>query len=186
MGADPDAEDLAASLSEPQRFAAVFERHAAGVHRYISYRLGAELADDLTAETFLLAFRGRANFDPARGAVTAWLFGIATNLVRHHRRDEWRRSRISRAAALAPRVDDDLAEGVTRREELRAAVARLDRGSRDVVLLVAGAGLSYEEAAAALSIPVGTVRSRLSRARSRLTAGSGTRIQLPAKGSDTR
>jgi len=102
--------------------------------------------------------------------VSAWLFGTATNLVRHHRRDEQRRMRLDRKAVLGgppPPADEDFAEQIARRSELGKAIADLDRKTRDVVILVAGAGLTYEETAAALAIPVGTVRSRLSRARSR-------------------
>jgi RNA polymerase sigma-70 factor (ECF subfamily) len=170
---DEDEEDLLASLGEPARFAAIFERHVVAIHRYLSYRVGTDLADDLSAETFLRAFRGRDHFDSSKGSVRAWLFGIATNLVSHHRRDTKRCLRLDRKAASEQsplRRDSDFAESVTGCSDLARAIGQLDRKLRDVVLLVAGVGLSYEEAAVALSIPVGTVRSRLSRARDQVRA----------------
>jgi RNA polymerase sigma-70 factor (ECF subfamily) len=185
---EQDEEDLLASLSEPTRFTAVFERHIIEIHKYLSYRVGADLADDLAAETFLRAFKGRRNFDSSKGSVTAWLFGIATNLVRHHRRDEQRRLRLDRKIALGESshaTNEDFVDQVVRRSDLDLAIARLDRRSRDVVLLVAGAGLTYGQAAAALKVPVGTVRSRLSRARSQVRLGGGETDPL-SKGADPR
>lgn len=179
----PDVTDeklLAASLGTPERFAAIFDRYAAVVHGYLSRRVG-ELADDLLSETFLLAFRGRAGYVRGRGPVRAWLFGIATNLVRRHARDEERRYRaFSRAAGqveptteldeIAGRVDAQALRG-----ELADALAALAGEDRDVLLLWTYPQLSYAEIAAALGIPVGTVRSRLHRARSRVRDRLGGR-----------
>src|SRR5437879_1580712 len=81
---------LCASWQEPDRFAELFHRYFAEIHRYIARRLGVDVADDLAAETFLAAFRKRAGFDPERGAVRPWLYGIATNLIGSHRRAERR------------------------------------------------------------------------------------------------
>src|ERR1044071_444566 len=89
---------LAESLATPERFAVIFDRYAPVVHGYLSRRVGA-LADDLLSETFLLAFRGRTGYTPGRAPVRAWLFGIATNLVRRHARDEERRYRAFGRAA---------------------------------------------------------------------------------------
>jgi RNA polymerase sigma-70 factor (ECF subfamily) len=184
---DEDEEDLLASLSESSQFSAIFERHVSEIHRYLSYRVGADLADDLTAETFLRAFEGRRGFDSSKGTVPAWLFGIATNLVRHHRRDERRRFRLDHEVASAgspSRAGDDFVDRVASRSDLRKAIAQLDGKSRDVVVLVAGAGLSYEETAAALAIPLGTVRSRLSRARSQVRSRLGPEPDPLTKGAD--
>ncbi|MEV5705507.1 sigma factor [Actinoallomurus sp. NPDC052274] len=86
-----DAELVAASLREPHRFALVYDRYFDDIHRYLAARPGREDADDLAAETFLIAFRRRADFDASRGgAVRPWLYGIATNLVSQHRRTEQR------------------------------------------------------------------------------------------------
>ncbi len=189
MQLDEDEVDLLASLSESSRFTAVFERHVSGIHRYLSYRVGRDLADDLTAEVFLRAFKGRRSFDSSKGSVSAWLFGIATNIVRHHRRDEQRRFRLDQRAALGepgPGTDGDFADFVVSRSDLDSAIAKLDQKSRDVVLLVAGAGLSYEETAAALAVPLGTVRSRLSRARNQVRSQLGPQLNPLREGADRR
>ena len=185
---DDDEVDLLASLSESSRFTAVFERHVSGIHRYLSYRVGRDLADDLTAEVFLRAFKGRRTFEASKGSVSAWLFGIATNIVRHHRRDEQRRFRLDQRVLgePGPSSGGDFADFVVSRSDLDSAIAKLDQKSRDVVLLVAGAGLSYEEAAAALAVPLGTVRSRLSRARNQVRSQLGPQLDPLTEGADRR
>ncbi len=181
--ADSDASVIARSRDEPEEFAALFDRHADAVHRYAARRLGGEAADDLVAETFTTAFQQRHRYDPARGAGTdarPWLFGIATNLVSRHRRAEARRFKaMARVPALADH-DEPLADRAADRvmaravrRELAAALAALPARHRDVLLLVAWGDLSYEEAAQALGIPVGTVRSRLHRARTKLREALG-------------
>src|ERR1700733_14133583 len=172
--ADPVSDDaavLAESLRQPERFGHIYDLHFAGIYGYIASRLGPDDADDLTAETFIDAFRRRASFDPARGAVRPWLFGIATRLVAQHRRAEARRYRALARTPLEPDPgghDERVAARVSaqaRREPLLRALAGLSDDDRDVLLLIALGGLSYEEVATALSIPPGTVASRLSRAR---------------------
>ncbi|MGY1832723.1 RNA polymerase sigma factor [Geodermatophilus sp. SYSU D01180] len=164
-----DAEVLAGSLAEPELFATLFDRHAAAVHRYLGRRVG-ELADDLLSETFLVAFRRRADYRPERLDVRPWLIGIATNLVHGAARAERRRYRALARAAAEPdaRPDDDphdRLDAQALRGPLAAALAGLKAPDRDVLLLVAWGDLSYEEVAAVLDVPVGTVRSRLHRAR---------------------
>jgi RNA polymerase sigma factor (sigma-70 family) len=177
----PDLTDedlLADSLTTPERFAVIFDRYAPVVHGYLSRRVGG-LADDLLSETFLLAFRGRSGYAPGRGPVRAWLYGIATNLVRRHARDEERRYRaLGRAAGHAePAAElDEVAGRVDAqalRRELAEALAALPREDLDVLLLWTYPQLSYAEIAAALDIPVGTVRSRLHRARGKVRAQLG-------------
>ncbi|MFD0683632.1 RNA polymerase sigma factor [Actinomadura fibrosa] len=171
-----DAALVAASVRDADRFTAVYDRHFAGVHRYVAGRLGPQAADDVVAETFLSAFRRRASFDPAKGQVRPWLFGIATNLVAQHRRAETRRYRALARVAPAPDDgghEDRVAATVTAERmqpRLASALAALSRKDRDVVLLVALAQLTHEEVAAVLGIPYGTVGSRLSRARRKLRA----------------
>ncbi|MEV6521926.1 RNA polymerase sigma factor [Longispora sp. NPDC051575] len=160
------------SRDDPEYFAAVFDRHAVAVHRYLARRVGTGHADDLLGQTFLLAFEQRSRYDPDRADARPWLYGIATNLLRRHRRDE---ARLLRALAepapcdpteqIAARVD---ASGMSRR--LAAALGRLTRADRDTLLLFAWAELSYEEISRALAIPTGTVRSRLHRARAQVRA----------------
>jgi hypothetical protein len=85
-GPGTDEHVLAISLGQPEAFGELYARHCAVVFRYVAGRLGPDAADDLAAETFLAAFRRRHRFDPDRGAVRPWLFGIATNLVAQHHR----------------------------------------------------------------------------------------------------
>ncbi|GIE29139.1 DNA-directed RNA polymerase sigma-70 factor [Actinoplanes italicus] len=170
------------SVREPDRFAPLFDRHAVAIHRYLARRIGAP-ADDLLAETFLIAFRRRAAYQPLGLEVRSWLFGIATNVLHRHVRQEERRYRaLARAVAEQPRphADDsaeDRVDAAALRSDLAAALARLKPGDRDALLLLAYAQLSYAEIAVALEIPVGTVRSRISRAR-KITRAA---LSLPAE-----
>jgi RNA polymerase sigma-70 factor, ECF subfamily len=171
-----DAAVIAESLHRPERFAAIYDRYFAEIYRYVAGRLGPDVADDLAAETFTDAFRKRAQFQPSRGALRPWLYGIATNLVARHRRVEARRlNALARADRRAAADTDDLADLADRaaarvsaqqlRKPLARALAQLPDHDRDVLLLVSLADLSYDEVAAALGIPAGTVGSRLNRAR---------------------
>ncbi|WP_214107657.1 RNA polymerase sigma factor [Acrocarpospora catenulata] len=165
---------------DPDGFAALYDRHFAEIYGYVAARLGRQVADEVAADTFLTAYRKRHSFDPARGEVRPWLYGIATRLVSDHRRSETRRLRaLLRLPAdgeaenghedrVATRVD---AAGVQGR--LAAALAELSDGDRDALLLVALAGLTHEETARALDIPAGTVGSRLNRARRKVRAALG-------------
>jgi RNA polymerase sigma factor (sigma-70 family) len=167
---DADARDLFASRIEPERFAALFDRYHSDVRRYAASRLGGERADDTAAETFLVAFRTRGRYrEQAGGSVRAWLFGIATNLIRRQHRDEERRYRAMAKLPLDPpaTADDavDRAAAALMRPALARALAALPTRDRDVLLLVAVAQLNYAEVSAALGVPPGTVGSRLNRAR---------------------
>ncbi len=174
MEAGSDAQIIAASRVEPLVFAAVFDRHYDAVHRYLARRVGLDLADDLAAETFTTAFDVRRRYDTARPDARPWLFGIATNLLRHHHRGEARRLRAY-ARLDRPADPDGGFGGVEARLDagragpaIADALTRLSAGDRDVLLLSAWADLRYEEIAVALRIPIGTVRSRLHRARRRV------------------
>jgi RNA polymerase sigma factor (sigma-70 family) len=175
-----DSELIARSVTEPEAFAVLFDRHASAVHRYLGRRVG-ELADDLLSETFLIGFRRRADYRAERVEVRPWLIGIATNLVHGHVRSEQRRYRaLARAAAEPADHGADPGEGTDRldaqamRGPLAAALAGLKGRDRDVLLLFAWGQLSYDEIAAVLDVPVGTVRSRLNRARRQTRAALGT------------
>jgi RNA polymerase sigma factor (sigma-70 family) len=180
--AESDARIIAASASDPQLFALIFERHYDAVFSYVGRRVGQEIADELAAETFLVAFRARQRYDAARPIARPWLLGIATNLLRHHHRTEVRRfrayARLERPGPSAGDFDraDARLDAARARPYLLRALADLSREERDAVLLLAWADLSYDEIAHALGIPIGTVRSRLHRARVRmreLLAASG-------------
>jgi RNA polymerase sigma factor (sigma-70 family) len=169
-----DAVIIERSWLEPEQFAALFDRHAPLIHRYAARRIGREAADDLVADTFLAAFGKRRRYDSRFTDARPWLYGIATNLIGQHRREEIRQYRIRQAAipdldlpGHAERVVADVTARSTR-ELLNAALAGLPEGDRDVLVLIAWEQLTYDEAARALEIPVGTVRSRLNRARTRL------------------
>ncbi|MTE18681.1 sigma-70 family RNA polymerase sigma factor [Streptomyces sp. TRM43335] len=177
---DSDARVIERSRDEPEVFAELFDRHADAVHRYVARRLGAQAAEDLMADTFTIAFQQRHRYDTGRADARPWLFGIATNLIGRRRRAEARRFRaLSRLPAPADH-EEGVAERATARagarqvgRELAAALAALPARNRDVLLLVAWADLGYEETARALGVPVGTVRSRLSRARGTLREALG-------------
>jgi RNA polymerase sigma factor (sigma-70 family) len=171
----PDAEVIIASLTDPERFTTLYQRYAGEIHRYVAGRLGPDTADDLMAETFLEAFRHRGRYDAERAGVRPWLYGIATNLIGRQRRSEIRFYRaIARTGVdpsiepMEPVIDRLSAEGM--RGALAAGMARLNQGERDVLVLVAGSGFAYEEVAQALGISVGTVSSRLFRARKKMRA----------------
>jgi len=177
-----DADDAAViqlSRHEPEYFTELFRRHAPYIQRYVVRRLGQDPADDIVAETFLLAFRQRDSYDQTRSDARPWLYGIATNLIGRHRRAEIRLYRaLARTGAdpvtesFTDRIDDRVSASTAGRR-LAAALARLSAELRDTLLLVAWGDLSYEETATALGVPVGTVRSRISRARSALRRSLG-------------
>jgi RNA polymerase sigma factor (sigma-70 family) len=173
MGAD--AALIAKSVSAPECFASLFDRHAPVIHSYVARRLGPDAADDLTAEVFLVAFQRRRAYNAAYADARPWLYGIATNLVGRRRRDEarWlraiaRSSGDSPAESFAEQVTDRVAAQAIR-GRLASALGRLPGGQRDVLLLTAR-GLSCQEVAAALGVPPGTVASRLARARRKVRA----------------
>ena len=174
-----DASIIECSLRDPEAFSALYELHAADVHGYVARRLGTEVADDLMAETFVIAFRRRHAYDLSRSDARPWLYGIVANLVRRHRRAEARRWRAM-AHAAAPTQSESLSDAVEARvsaqavrRELAAALAALPARHREVLLMVAWADLSYEATAEALDLPIGTVRSRIHRARGALRAALG-------------
>ncbi|TWP44287.1 RNA polymerase sigma factor [Lentzea tibetensis] len=172
-----DAELIERSLRVPETFATIFDRHAPHIQRYLARRLGQQVADDLLAETFLAAFAKRGRYDLGRPDARPWLYGIATNLVGQHRREEVRRYRMPSVVPDESDHADRVAADVTAqamRSMLTGALASLSTADRDVLLLIAWEQLSYDEVAAALGVPVGTVRSRLHRARRKVREALGT------------
>ncbi|HWH97843.1 MAG TPA: sigma-70 family RNA polymerase sigma factor, partial [Pseudolysinimonas sp.] len=155
-----------------------YDRHAALMHRYAARRVGRVAADDVMSETFLVAFERRASFDLAVDDARPWLYGIATTLLKKHVRLEiasWR----GIVAAGSAEVDVDAIEAVGSRLDAETSVSRLGTAlrrmharDRDVLLLHAWADLDYQAIADALNVPIGTVRSRLNRARRVLRAAS--------------
>lgn len=170
-----DSDAISASATTPAEFAAIFDRHFDAVHAYLQRRIGRDLADELSAEAFLIAFDGRARYDPSRPDARPWLFGIATNLLHRHRRHELRELRAYARSAADPVLDafdgvDARIDASGTRRKLVGALAGVPADELDALLLFAWADFSYTEIAEALEVPIGTVRSRLSRARARTRA----------------
>jgi RNA polymerase sigma factor (sigma-70 family) len=176
---------------DPEAFRELFDEHARSVYNH-GFRLTGDwsVAEDVVSLTFLEAWRLRGRVDTdAAGPLRAWLLGIATNVARNVRRAA---RRYDGALARLPRPDPepDLAEEVVARladrerlARVRAALAALRPPEREVLALCVFAGLDYAEAAQALEVPVGTVRSRLSRARRRLDQlVAAGRITAPGAG----
>ena len=173
-----DAACLSDSLRDPQQFTVIFERHAASIHRYLNRAAEKSDVDDLLSEVFVAAFRSRHRYNADFPDARPWLFGIATNVLRHHRRSKARyRSLLNRVqeddprSHLPPEEHGALIEQLAVGDEtalIRTALLRLEPKYRDVLMLSAGPQLSYEEIARVLGTPVGTVRSRLHRGRGKL------------------
>lgn len=156
-------------------FAELFDAHARQLRGYLAGRVGDAAADDLVAETFLVALKRRHSYDAERAPVKGWLYGIATNLVREHVRRETRGRRAWLRAVGRPEPDHggavaDRVDAQRHTELLTRALAGLRDEDRDALLLTSWAGLSPTEVAAALGEPASTVRSRLHRVRTRLQA----------------
>ncbi|MFC7591462.1 RNA polymerase sigma factor [Nonomuraea antimicrobica] len=165
-----DADLIRRSVREPETFATVFDRHAPALHRYAARRLGPDSAEDVVSETFLAAFEHRRRYRLGQADARPWLYGIASNVIGKRRRREVARYRAYVRGGVDPAeitggpVEDGVGT-LAVNGPLVAALAGLRAGDRDTLLLVAWAELTYEETAEALKVPVGTVRSRLNRAR---------------------
>jgi RNA polymerase sigma-70 factor (ECF subfamily) len=170
----------------------IFERHSAEILRYAHARLGPDLAQDVLAETFLAAFSRRARYDGSRADARPWLYGIAIRQISRHRRAEQRARRaLARVPAeiVAADFGDRSAERVTAqqlRPRLAAVLSGLPRRDRELLLLIAWAGLSYEESAKALGVPVSTVRSRLHRIRAKTRQALGGANPIHVTPEETR
>jgi RNA polymerase sigma factor (sigma-70 family) len=185
-----DATLIALSVTDPEAFAAIFDRHATEIHRYAARRLGEAIAEDVVGETFLVAFRRRDRYQQAYPDARPWLYGIATNMISRHRQAEVRFYRALARTGVDPAVESPADQVLARvsaageRRSLAAALARLSASDRNTLLLVAWGGLSYDQTASALRIPVGTVRSRLNRARRKVREALGGAIIDSTEASD--
>ncbi|MCY7290152.1 MAG: RNA polymerase sigma factor [Cryobacterium sp.] len=184
MSTDGDIIEL--SQREPQAFAEVFDLHATVVESFLRRRLGAEAAEDTLSETFLVAFRRRGSFDHVWESARPWLLGIAARVAARHRATEAKHWRAVESAAAAGehasgggieeavgRIDAGLAIRI-----LAPRIAALSVKDRETLLLHAWSGLTHEEIAQALGIPVGTVGSRLNRIRRKLVPPGSPAVQL--------
>lgn len=172
-----DSRRIVASLVDPPAFAAIFDRHAAVLLQYLTRRVGASEAEGLLGELFRIAFESRGRFDTSRTDARPWLYGIAANLVmKHHRNRARHDGALGRLASARfdpseSSFEDRVVDADANAQLLAAVVRAIDELpdiDREAVLLYAWQGLSYAEIGEALDIPVGTVRSRLNRARSAL------------------
>ena len=177
---DPQAETaLVARMQQGDEaaFTALYRRHRDGVYRFaLLYCGSAAVAADVTQDAFVHFITQAAQFDPARGTVGGWLCGVARNIARRHmagREDATDPADLHDDTRLdEERIDrDSPLERVLRAEsaeEVRRAVAALAPHYRDVLILCELSDLTYAEAAQVCGVEIGTVRSRLSRARSAL------------------
>jgi RNA polymerase sigma-70 factor (ECF subfamily) len=168
-----DAEVMGRSLDEPEAFGLIYDRHAAALLRFLGRRVGAQVAAGLIGELFRIAFERRRTFDTSRATALPWLYGIGANLLLKHRRGEARRLRASAQMVAALEVPDTRAGAAALDARLlfprvADAIEALPDGEREALLLFAWEDLSYQSVAEALELPIGTVRSRLNRARARL------------------
>jgi len=173
MSSPSDAEVIGRSLGEPEAFGVIYDRHAATVLRFPGRRAGAQVAEGLVGELFRIAFERRKTFDASRASALPWLYGIGSNLLLKHRRGEARRLRTSARMASAGEAADRRASAAALDARLlfprvADAIEALPDAERETLLLFAWEDLSYQSVAEALELPIGTVRSRLNRARARL------------------
>jgi RNA polymerase sigma factor (sigma-70 family) len=167
-----DAEVIGRSLDQPEAFGLIYDRHAPSLLRFLGRRVGAEVAEGLAGELFRIAFERRRTFDMSRPSALPWLYGMGANLLLKHRRGEARWLRASARMAAG--------EGTDTRASARAldahvlfprvadAIEALPDGERAALLLFVWEDLSYQSVAEALQLPIGTVRSRINRARTQL------------------
>jgi RNA polymerase sigma factor (sigma-70 family) len=172
--AGEDRDFIAASFEDPEAFAAIFDRHFGAVHRFLDRRVGTDAAGRLAGEVFRIAFERRDRFDPTRASALPWLYGIAHKQVLGEYRSRGRHLRAIGRLSAERTIDDVTAEIEARVDAAAAwpgilgALRQLSDGERDVLLLVAWEEMAYDEVADTLGIPIGTVRSRMHRARARL------------------
>jgi RNA polymerase sigma factor (sigma-70 family) len=171
-----------AAKGEAECFGLIFDRHGAAVHAYCRARSTDDIdesAADLVSVVFLEAWRRRRSVMIESDSALPWLIGVARRVMLHRARTVRRHraalARLSSGTSLPLSHVDDIADDVARRLDdgrrlsaVRSAFARMRESDRDVLLLCVWGGLDYQSAAVALGVPVGTVRSRLSRARLRL------------------
>ena len=167
---DTDADIIVASLTAPENFGAIFDRHAAAVLRYLVRRIGSDEAGTVLGEVFRIAFERRESFEATHVSALPWLYGIATHQLLNHRRSQVRRLRA--CADLALRAERCIGDGGLEANvvlpKLIEALESLPEAERSSLLMSAIDELSYDDIAVALQVPIGTVRSRIHRARQRV------------------
>lgn len=169
-----DADVIAASVNDPDRFGVIWRRHGEAIYRYALRRTGRTNARDIAAEAFLRAFEKRGRYRKLRENCLPWLYAIAYNVIRERGRKA-NRHKESYLAASEP-LDGWFEDGVEERvvaqsvgNELNEALAVLSDDDRETLLLFALERLTYSEIATTLGVPPGTVASRINRARRIIT-----------------
>jgi RNA polymerase sigma factor (sigma-70 family) len=172
MSVPSDAEVIGRSLSDPEAFGVIYDRHAPTLLRFLGRRAGAKVAEGLVGELFRIAFERRKTFDVSRASALPWLYGIGANLLLKHRRGEARRLRANARMAADEAADRRSSAAALDARVLFPRVAdaieALPDDEREALLLFAWEELPYQSVAEALDLPIGTVRSRLNRARAHL------------------
>jgi RNA polymerase sigma-70 factor (ECF subfamily) len=167
-----DAHAISRSIADPDEFASIFERHYRSIFRYFARRYGVDAADTLAGDVFCVAFDRRSTFDGRSDTALPWLYGIASRIGANHARAVVRHR--TTVATVASQAREHLANGpaiaaIERLEpDLERALASLAPDDLEALLLRAWEDLSYSEIAATANVPVGTVRSRLNRAKRQL------------------
>jgi RNA polymerase sigma-70 factor (ECF subfamily) len=170
-------------LAPAERFEQLYLDSETKLFRYLARRVGPTLAEDLTAEAFAIAWQRFPDYDPGRAAFSTWVFGIALNLLRRHSRTELSQLGMYSRTGSDPALPLDESAIVDRLvadafwPKVAAELADMDAMDRDVLTLYAWAGMSYSAIAETLDVPIGTVRSRISRARDRLVSRVGSSFE---------
>lgn len=178
-----DAELIESSWADAEAFARIFDRHFQAVFGFCARRVGTSTGEELAGETFLRAFRARRLYDVSQQNARPWLFGVARNVVREHLRSA-RREAVANRRSLSMDLPESFDPAVLAaaaqdaRQEVRAMariLSQLPGDEVEALFLHVGDGLSYDECARVLGVPVGTVHSRLNRVRRRLRQKLGQR-----------
>ncbi len=166
-GTPSDADVIRASIGEASQFALVFERHYDRVRRFLVRRFGSGVGEELAAETFAQAIASRQRYDLSYPDAGPWLFGIAANLARRHAREEVQHLRLLSELQQGS-VAIDPGGAIDMRMDVARALVALDPEQREALLLHVWGGFPYEDVARVTGLPIGTVRSRISRGKRRL------------------
>lgn len=184
-----DADIILASQNEPSNFAQIFERHYEAIFGFAARRLGVELADDVAADTFVIALRRIDSYDTDYASALPWLYGIVRNVIQNHWRSEKRRLRLiaeigdheeADNRALGPEERVDVLDTSA---SIASGLLQLNEVDRDALLLFVWAGLPQSEIARLQEVPEGTVRSRIHRSRRVLREHLAVTEQLETEGS---
>lgn len=169
---DSDCDLIRRSLDQPNLFGPIFDRHFESVFRFCMRRVGETGAEDAAGETFRRAFEHRDRYDCRSATALPWLYGIALNVVRNtYRLSERLRAAVDRLPALEEEMAVDVVSRVDAPGDLLSVaevVASLQSEDREALLLFAWESLTYEQVAFVQGVPMGTVKSRINRARKQL------------------